>query len=825
MRFPILLDYLFPIVSILCAVGLVHTSAPKTEVIPRIAFRYNEGERAVRRFQADKVKNYTSLLLSQDGATLYVGARGALFALPVLDIADTHRKSLIWNTTEEKRNSCSFKGKNLQTDCYNYIKILLQLNSTHLFTCGTYAFSPNCTYIDVSNFTVVKNSLGQPITEDGRGRCPFDPEYRSTAILVDGELYTGTVTSFQGNDPSIFRAPLKTESSLNWLQDPVFVGSAYIQESLPKGNPVGDDDKIYYFFSETGKEFEFFENTIVSRIARVCKGDMGGERVLQKRWTTFLKAQLLCSRPDDGFPFNVIQDMFVLTPTQEAWKSTIFYGVFTSQWHKSGSSSSAVCAFTMDQVEASFQGRYKEVNRETQQWHTYNSPVPEPRPGACITNTARKMNINSSLQMPDRVLNFLKDHFLMHTATKSQPLLLNNVGYRRIVVQRVQGVTRQYNVLFLGTDDGKLHKAINVNGKVHIIEEIQVFPESQPIQNILLDPEKGFLYVSSYSGVAQVPVANCSIYQSCGECVLSRDPYCAWMKERGCRVPHPSDEIDWIQDVETADTEKLCQEEAVLLPVPRTIQSPYCEVITLPLNTMEEFPCKLRSNLARRQWFHNGQLTNESYVILPDGRLMLFTTPERLGRYECWSEEEGFRQLIASYCVVASGSLKPTTTVRPLTSQVDARELFFNVTNGNTIKSAQMGGKTYWNEFLGVLILLAVVVIVLGLFLLYKKFENMKEGDCSNMQQKKQRKGGKPAETLPLNGSALQNSTSDHRGYQTLNDNYISTTPVHEVPINGKGFTESEKRPLDLKQTHVEIDPLGPRPRVRLGSEIRDSVV
>lgn len=53
--------------------------------------------------------------------------------------------------------------------------------------------------------------------------------------------------------------------------DPAFVGSAFIQESLPKGNAVGDDDKIYFFFSETGKEFDFFETTIVSRIARVCK--------------------------------------------------------------------------------------------------------------------------------------------------------------------------------------------------------------------------------------------------------------------------------------------------------------------------------------------------------------------------------------------------------------------------------------------------------------------------------------------------------------------------------------------------------------------------
>lgn len=62
------------------------------------------------------------------------------------------------------------------------------------------------------------------------------------------------------------------------------------------------------------------------------QGDQGGERVLQRRWTTFLKAQLLCSHPEDGFPFNVLQDIFVLTPGELRWRETLFYGVFTSQW-------------------------------------------------------------------------------------------------------------------------------------------------------------------------------------------------------------------------------------------------------------------------------------------------------------------------------------------------------------------------------------------------------------------------------------------------------------------------------------------------------------
>lgn len=73
-----------------------------------------------------------------------------------------------------------------------------------------------------------------------------------------------------------------------FLPDPSFVGSAFIQESLPKGNTEGDDDKIYFFFSEAGKEFDFFDNTIVSRIARVCKvSDALGQIVHLKEWLFF----------------------------------------------------------------------------------------------------------------------------------------------------------------------------------------------------------------------------------------------------------------------------------------------------------------------------------------------------------------------------------------------------------------------------------------------------------------------------------------------------------------------------------------------------------
>uniref|UniRef100_A0A8C7Y898 Semaphorin-4B n=1 Tax=Oryzias sinensis TaxID=183150 RepID=A0A8C7Y898_9TELE len=761
-------------------------------------------ERSARRFSVDGVFNYTSLLLSQEDDMLYVGAREALFALSLSDISKTKlQKNLTWATPTEKREECSFKGKNLETDCLNYIKILLRLNSTHLYVCGTYAFSPVCAYINTSTFTLERDEAGEVTMDDGRSRCPFNPEYKSTAIIVDGELYTGTASNFQGNEPVIFKSlgqgtSLKTENSLKWLQDPVFVGSSYIEESQPVGNPVSDDDKIYFFFSEAGKEFDFFDNTIVSRIARVCKGDKGGERVLQKKWTTFLKAQLLCSLPDDGFPFNIIQDMFVLKPVGDSWESTVFYGVFTSQWYKGASGSSAVCAFSMAQVERAFSGRYREVNRETQQWYTYNHQVPEPRPGACVTNHARQLGIRSSLDMPDKVLNFVKDHFLMDSVIRSSPLLLKrNVHYTQIAVHKIQGMERAYDVLFIGTDDGKLHKAINANDKMHIIEEMilmvsETGPESSACRLCGLcsrsdvPPDlQGLLFVSSYSGLVEVPVANCSNYLSCGECVLSRDPYCAWTGRlcRDVRMAPP--DSHWQQDVEEADTSAICNKT-----VPRGSR---CKLVTVPANTFRVLPCKLRSNLAQRRWRY-GDSASQLFYATPEGNLVVVAQYEKMETYECWSEEEGFRQLLANYCVIADHSRTP-------------------------------------HFLIVVCALLAFFLVLFSLCVVYRNRDHMKsmlkQGECPNMQQKKPRIVGKPTESLPLNGNTIPVSTSDHKGYQTLNDNYICSTPTHESsPDNSKSFSESsDRRPLNLKESHVEYSPTCPRPRVRLGSEIKDSIV
>uniref|UniRef100_A0A8C5U9Q8 Semaphorin 4D n=1 Tax=Malurus cyaneus samueli TaxID=2593467 RepID=A0A8C5U9Q8_9PASS len=437
-------------------------------------------------FNESKVSNYSTLLLSEDKNVLYVGAREVIFALNAVNIAEKQHE-LHWKVTEDKRTKCAVKGKSEQTECRNYVRVLQQLNDTFLYVCGTNAFQPTCDYLNLISF-----ELGGK-NEDGKGRCPFDPAQSYTSVMVDEELYSGTSYNFLGSEPIISRhshqSPLRTEYAIPWLNEPNFVFADVIRAD--PNSTDGEDDKIYFFFTEVSVEYEFVGKLMIPRIARVCKRDQGGLRTLQKKWTSFLKARLICTIPDKNLIFNVINDVFILkSPTL---KEPVIYGVFTPQLNNVGLS--AVCAYNLSTVEEVFsKGKYMQsatVEQSHTKWVRYNGEVPNPRPGACINNEARASNYMSSLNLPDKTLQFVKDHPLMDdsvTPVGDRPRLVKrDVKYTQIVVDRVRALNGTiYDIMFIGTDRGALHKAISYENGMHIIEETQIFPNFEPVQTLLL---------------------------------------------------------------------------------------------------------------------------------------------------------------------------------------------------------------------------------------------------------------------------------------------------------------------------------------------------
>ncbi|XP_054662592.1 semaphorin-4A isoform X3 [Grus americana] len=676
------------------------------------------------------VSHYDIFLLHESEEELYVGARDRVLALTVGTPGSIRAKaSITWGPTAEKTFECAFKKKSQETECFNFIRVLAALNKTHLYVCGTYAFSPACTYIHLENFTLMSSGRGQPFL-DGKGQCPFDPQHTYTALLVDGELYAGTMNNFQGNEPIISRSLgsrtlLKTDTFLRWLSaDTAFVASFSVPE----------DDKVYFFFEETADEFDFFERLLVPRVARVCKSDVGGDKVLQKKWTTFLKAQLVCSQPG-RFPFNVIHHAFAL-PHRD--RGADIYAVFTSQWQAGRTGSAAVCVYRLEALEEVFKGKYKELNKESSRWTVYGGPDMNPRPGSCYMGPSS-----------DKALTFMKDHFLMDgkvSPTQGRPLLVKtNVTYTRIAVHETRGVSgTTYRVMFLATAEGFLHKAVELPGGPHIVESVQLFSTPEPVKNLLLSRGKGILYVGYSSGILQVPVANCSVHRSCAECVLARDPYCAWHSLEGScqRVHAAADMSAWLQDVEAGSPATMCHRgRSVAGPRAREAQEdPAAERLSPPLNAVVRLPCPRHSALATYSWQQPRAWGDRGdTALLPDHTLVVIMQRGTAGTYKCQATENGYTWTVAHY------QLRDPAGAAPQTDGLAEEGLAWGSQVPGTPRS-------YWPQFVTVTVLLAVTLAAAACLALLAYHDQLKarskvRGCSAPHSPPSQRR-----EKVPLNG-------------------------------------------------------------------------
>ncbi|KAK2868450.1 hypothetical protein Q7C36_000321 [Tachysurus vachellii] len=581
-------------------------------------------------FQEEGVWNYTTMLLMEDEGVLILGAREAIFALDLNNI--THKKAMVkWSVTSEMQRNCIFKGKT-QTECHNYIRILHKMSSDTMFVCGTNAFNPTC---DIMSYKDGKLTL-EGKQEDGRGMCPFDPFQRCASEFVDGQLYSATSSNFFGSEPIVLRnlnGTIRTDYMTSWLNKPNFIGMKHVAEG--DDNPEGDDDKIYLFFNERPVEYDACTKMEVSMVARVCKGDVGGKEILEQKWTSFLKTRLDCPELQTRLPL-LLQDVFLFCP--DTWKTCMFYGVFTPEGEMP--EYSAVCAYSIQDIRDVFsKGRFKAqyIHHSFERWVTYKGPVPDPRPGACINSKTREKGFSMSLDLPDETLQFIQDHPLMDEAVKpsEQPLLVKKGAvFTRIVVASTTALDgSSHQVMFIGTASGSVLKAVNYDGVMVIIEEVQLFKQSDPVKILQLSVTLGQLYAGSEEATVQMPLSTCDHYASCMDCVLARDPYCGWdLSAERCiaiNTIHPDTHSEIVQSLRDGNAARCPAVESTTII--KTFY-PGNEVMLL---------CQPGSNLARVQWSVNNhaiQNTNK-YHIHHNNLLILNASDSDAGFYTCTTVE------------------------------------------------------------------------------------------------------------------------------------------------------------------------------------------
>ncbi|XP_053113971.1 semaphorin-3E isoform X2 [Hemicordylus capensis] len=439
------------------------------------------------------------MLLDEYQDRLFVGGKNLIYSLSLDRVSEDYRE-IHWPSTSLQVEECTIKGRYTE-ECANYIRALHRYNRTHLLACGTGAFDPICAFIRVGHksedhlFQVEAHRF-----ERGRGRCPFDP----------------------------------SSSFISTLFEPKFISSYIIPD-----NEDREDNKVYYFFTEKALEAETGAHAIYSRVGRMCANDMGGQRMLVNKWTTFLKTRLICSVPGmNGIDthFDELEDVFLLHTRDN--KNPVIFGLFntTSNIFRGY----AICVYHMASIRAAFNGPYAHKEGPEYHWSMYEGKVPYPRPGSC----ASKVNgglYGSTKDYPDEAIHFARSHPLMYQPVRpvhKRPVLVKTDGkynLKQIAVDRVEADDGQYDVLFIGTDNGIVLKVITIYNQDTesmeevILEELQVFKVPVPVISMEIFSKRQQIYVGSESAVAQLKLYQCDMYgTACADCCLARDPYCAW---------------------------------------------------------------------------------------------------------------------------------------------------------------------------------------------------------------------------------------------------------------------------------------------------------
>ncbi|XP_007889111.1 semaphorin-3C [Callorhinchus milii] len=482
--------------------------------------------------------DYRILLMDEDQDRIYVGSKDHILSLNVNNISQ-NPLAVHWAASSSKVDECKMAGKDPNNGCGNFVRVIQAYNRTHLYVCGSGAFSPVCTYINRGRRSEDQTFVIDSRSESGKGRCSFNPQVNTVSLMINEELFSGMYIDFMGTDAAIFRSLTKRngirtdQHNSKWLSEPVFVDAHFI----PDGTDP-NDAKLYFFLREKVMDGNGNTKQIHSRIARVCPNDMGGQRSLVNKWTTFLKARLVCSVVDDDGTetlFDELQDVFLLET--ENPKNLLVYGIFISS--SSVFQGSAVCVYNMIDIHTVFNGPFAHKEGPSHQYVPFQGRIPYPRPGTC-PGGAFTPNMLTTKDFPDEVVTFVRNHPMMYNPIypiNKQPLIVRinaEYKYTKIVVDQVKAADGRYHVLFLGTDKGTVQKIVILPKNVStneelILEEMEVFKNRTPITTMKISSKKQQLYVTSDEGIAQIPLHRCHIYgAACADCCLARDPYCAW---------------------------------------------------------------------------------------------------------------------------------------------------------------------------------------------------------------------------------------------------------------------------------------------------------
>lgn len=239
----------------------------------------------------------------------------------------------------------------------------------------------------------------------------------------------------------------------------------------------------------------------------------------------------------------------------------------------------------MSDVVDAFTGRFKSQESSNSNW----LPVPEDkvppiRPGQCV---------DDSRTLPSATVNFQRTHPLMEDSVSSlygQPVFVKVSLQQRITsitvdaqVEAVNG--KKYDVIFVGTDDGRVIKFVNARApdtesvETAVISDTQALPAGTRVSELRIAKSINQLIVIGSGRIVAIPLHNCQQMKRCHQCLELQDPYCKWHEaNQECTSAFDTKSKDlYLQDLTGKKRQQLCKKssdesENWVVPEPTVIQ-------------------------------------------------------------------------------------------------------------------------------------------------------------------------------------------------------------------------------------------------------------
>ena len=414
----------------------------------------------------------------------------------------------------------------------NYNKILLiDYENNRLIGCGS-LLQGSCTKYHLDNITL--NPEFVPV-----GIAANDPNATTFAFIgpkrynnwdTSNVMYVGTTFTNNGE----YRHDVPAISSRNL--DNLMYAENYLKQSFLQVEVIFRDHfLVQYIYGFNISDYAYFliiqkqshlpgqeEQGHVTRLARICTND--------PNYDSYIEVTLECTK--NNVNYNLVQDAkLFINNNKHSENNQINRPLLIVAFRASKgitnepTNRSAVCVYSLDEIETKFNenihfcfnGSVQNRNMEYISGQVNHGKCANSKSFGNIVNFCEAgLKINGNLPIS-------KDAVLTYENFPISSVFLTSIT--------------NHLVLYLGSFFGDIKKILLSNPVPIEYEQFTVDKGSAILSDSFVSSDNQFVYILSTSKISKLSIENCSRYNSCSDCLNSKDPYCGWCSlEKKCTI-------------------------------------------------------------------------------------------------------------------------------------------------------------------------------------------------------------------------------------------------------------------------------------------------